>query len=305
MKTITILINILISYATFGQEMNTGNTQIMNEKYYINVEAENYHNFKHFNLELQIANSDLKLIYLSSEEFGYSELWKKGDVYAIGELSKKEEKGIPIKVWEARGESKVLTEGYYLNITKNGIEMILETKRKDYKDSYLKTPHEYLFQLNDEIRNPDNQILEIFNKSYSEFMQILDELKIEKGLNYEHYNEIINIVDDIEFPIHSIQTKREFLTRIGICLGHSLYQTNGWKWLMIPEHRYDYVGWTIVNPQNNFGVPVEQLFFQQNFKKVNIEFDQLIELIINNNFVETEKGKLLLHEPWLNYDEYK
>ena len=92
----------------------------------------------------------------------FSEIWTNGDTYAEGELTKKEEKGIPIKVWETRNSEKVLTDGYFLNITENGIEIILETKRKDYIDSYIKIPHEYLYQLKDEIKIPHYQVIDIF-----------------------------------------------------------------------------------------------------------------------------------------------
>ena len=93
--------------------MSGQKTEVINAKYYIDVEAENHHTFQHFNIELQISGNELIIIYLSSEEFGFSEIWAAGDIYAEGELSKKEEKGIPIKVWETRNNEKVLTDGYF------------------------------------------------------------------------------------------------------------------------------------------------------------------------------------------------
>lgn len=98
-----------MTFVSFGQVSEIKDFELKEGKYYIDVLKENYHSFKHFNLELSIVNDKINLTYLSSEEFGHSEFWEKGDIYAIGDLNKKEEKGIPLKVWETRrGEKNLL-----------------------------------------------------------------------------------------------------------------------------------------------------------------------------------------------------
>lgn len=192
-----------------------------------------------------------------------------------------------------------------MKLIENGFEIIMETKRKDYKDSFVNIPHEYLYTLGLNQNYAADQILEIFNKYEIEFKNITDCLEVYYSNNLEYYSELLRIADSIQFPIKTIQTKREFLTRAGIDFGQRLYKNKNWNWLMIAEHRGDYVGWTIVDPLSNFGIPIEQLFFVSSFKRMNIKFEELIKSIELNQFEEMENGFLQLYEPWMNYDIYK
>ncbi len=275
--------------------------ELKSGKYYLDPNFENYHSFKHFNLELIVKNDSLKLQYVSSEEFGYSKLWKKGDIYAEGILSDKDAEGIILKVWENRGDSKILTEGYFLRPKFEGFQLVLKTKQKDYIDHYSLKPHEFLLsqELATYQSNPEN------SESYhNEIQKSLLEFDIRRTGNWNEYFELLDRIENTDFPYKGIPTKREFLTKIGFSLGVRLNKEKNWEWAYIKKHRNDYLGWTIINPDKTIGIPIENYFFEKSFKYRDIKFSQLIQIINGEKEIEGDKNKLTLYEPWLNYEQY-
>ncbi len=271
-------------------------------KYYLDISQENYHSFQHFNLELRVSNDSFELIFLSSEEFGYSKLWNRGDVYAIGNLNHSNADGIDLEVWENRGDVKVLTKGYWFKPLADGFQIILKTKRKDYIDHYSTAPHQFWLDADSIVFLPDPP--EDLERYHLEIENSLNDFGILKTDDWTEYLSLLEQAQEIDFPYQNIPTHREFLTRMGFSLAYRLFQTGTWKWALIKEHRNAYLGWTIINPAKKIALPMEHYFFLKLYKFRAIKFNELMEVVNDDSVVIGHEKRIFLYEPWMNYEEY-
>lgn len=143
---------------------------------------------------------------------------------------------------------------------------------------------------------PSDSIPENSIQYLNEVKNLVRELNISKANELQEYAELFQRVDEIEFPRTTIPTKRELLSRIGFSVGQSLVESSNWSWKYIQWYNKEYIGWLAVSPNAEIGLAVEQYFFQADFYKKDIEFDEFIKRS-NEDFNEQVK-ELNLYEPW-------
>lgn len=143
---------------------------------------------------------------------------------------------------------------------------------------------------------PSDSIPENSIQYLNEVKNLLSELNISKENELQEYAELFQRVDEIEFPRTTIPTKRELLSRIGFSVGQSLVESSNWKWKYIQWYKNEYIGWLVVSPNAEIGLAVEQYFFQADFYKKDIEFDEFIKR--SNGKYNKRVNELYLYEPW-------
>lgn len=287
----------LLGYSCKSKKEMLNSTRITEGKYYIDVNRNKYSSAKHFNTDIRIQGNILNIYFLSRE--GDSGVWNKGDVWATGDINNKTEAGYPISVWESRGLEKELTEGYLFKPIKSGYTIEYVNTKKSNITYYTSTPNEYKIPIDSLslVQKPENVIL---------YAQQVNNLIRDRNIDSEdalisHF-ELFQSANEIKFPIDEIPVKRELLSRIGFSIGNELVENQEWSWHYVKWHRNDYVGWIVASPNKEIGLAVEQYFFQADFYKKRIDFENFIRLS-KENYTKTAK-ELTLYEPWMNYDEY-
>lgn len=136
-----------------------------------------------------------------------------------------------------------------------------------------------------------------YSTQYSnEIFEISNHLNIDEDDNLEIYNTLFKRRNEIKFPHKNIPTKREFLSRLGFAVGQTLVSNSNWSWKYLQIYNDEYIGWFVVSPNNELGLAVEQYFFQSDFYKKEINFDNFIKLT-KEEFRE-KAVQMNLYEPW-------
>lgn len=271
--------------------------------YNIDSSKENMHTFKHFKLDLKIEQDSIKLYFISSEEFGYSDNWKKGDLYAYTDKNESVKDTIKLNLYENRGQNKVLTE-YKILLKENGFQIITTGGKREYIDHYVKsTIDEHLSYDSINFRDVTQKELKQIDFEYQagiELIYWLSDLKKKSINNKDLFNGIIKSLDSInkgvELPIAEYNNYRDLTHVLGFTLGEILHKDYGWEWKFKEVHDNDYLGFVIVSPDKLTGLKVEHYFYDNVMYKRDIKLNEFIEKLTNN---KAEKANFSFYEPWL------
>lgn len=271
--------------------------------YNIDSSKENMHIFKHFKLDLKIENNSIKLYFVSSEEFGYSDNWKKGDLYAYTEKFDSINDTLKLNLYENRGENKVLTEYEILILDKSFQIISIGGKRKRI-DNYIKLDKtQNLSYESVKFRDVTKEELKKLDFEYQagiELIYWLSDLKKDSINNQDLFNGIIKSLDSInngvKLPIAEYNNYRDLTHVLGFTLGEILHKSYGWKWKFKEVYDNDYLGFVIVSPNNLIALKVEHYFYDNVMYKRDIKLNEFIEKLKNN---EVEANNFSFYEPWM------
>ena len=143
-----------------------------------------------------------------------------------------------------------------------------------------------------EIRIQDQAGIE-FIFWYYDMGDRLSEQKILKGMEVV----LDKLYNGLEFPIADYSGSREVATLLGFTLGEMLRNSFNWEWYYFEEFEDGVWGYTIVSPLKDFGICIENLFFQHVFYKKEILFKELSLLLVNGKYPKL-KAKFEAYEPW-------
>lgn len=269
--------------------------------YNIDSSKENMHIFKHFKLDLKIENNSIKLYFVSSQEFGYSDNWKKGDLYAYTEKFNSINDTLKLNLYENRGENKVLTK-YEMLISGKNFQIITTGGKR--KDNYIKLDKvQELSYESVKFRDVTTEELKKLDFEYQggiELIYWLSDLKKESIDNQDLFDGLIKSLDSInngiKLPIAEYNSYRDLTHVLGFTLGEILHKSYGWKWKFKEIYDNDYLGFVIVSPNNLIGLKVEHYFYDNIMYKRDIKLNEFIEKLKNK---EIETDSFSFYEPWL------
>jgi len=271
--------------------------------YNIDSSKENMHIFKHFKLDLKIEKGSIKLYFVSSEEFGYSKNWKKGDLYAYSEKFDSINDTLKLNLYENRGENKVLTE-YEILISDKSFQIISIGGKRKRVDNYIKLDNTRSLSYESiKFRDVTKEELKKLDFEYQagiELIYWLSDLKKDSINNQDLFNAITKSLDSInngvELPIAEYNNYRDLTHFLGFTLGGILHKSYGWKWKFKEVYDNDYLGFVIVSPNNLTGLKAEHYFYDNIMYKRDIKLNEFIEKLKNND-IETDNFSF--YEPWM------
>lgn len=303
MKIILIFTIFLNSYINSNNSTEQKEMSEIEGIYNIDSSKENMHIFKHFKLDLKIENNSIKLYFVSSEEFGYSDNWKKGDLYAYTEKFDSINDTLKLNLYENRGENKVLTE-YEILILDKSFQIISIGGKRKRVDNYIKLDKtQNLSYESVKFRDVTKEELKKLDFEYQagiELIYWLSDLKKDSINNQDLFNGIIKSLDSInngvKLPIAEYNNYRDLTHVLGFTLGEILHKSYGWKWKFKEVYDNDYLGFVIVSPNNLIALKVEHYFYDSVMYKRDIKLNEFIEKLKNN---EVEANNFSFYEPWM------
>lgn len=271
--------------------------------YNIDSSKENIHIFKHFKLDLRIENNTIKLYFVSSEEFVYSQNWKKGDLYAYTEKFDSINDTLKLNLYENRGKNKVLTE-YEILISDKSFQIISIGGKRKHIDNYIKLDKtQSLSYSSIKFRDVTEEELKKLDFEYQagiELIYWLSDLKKDSIDNKDLFDRIIRSLDSInngiKLPIAEYNNYRDLTLLLGFTLGEILHKNYGWKWKFKEAYDNDYLGFVIVSPNNLTALKAEHYFYDNVMYKRDIKLNEFIEKLKNND-IETDNFSF--YEPWM------
>ncbi|QCE43178.1 hypothetical protein [Psychroserpens sp. NJDZ02] len=105
----------------------------------------------------------------------------------------------------------------------------------------------------------------------------------------------------LDYPVAEYESDREVTTLMGFTLGQILHESFNWKWIYVNDSDLDFGGYTIVNPETNFGISIEDLFFKTIFYKKEIHFTELGALLLDHKAPKLDHSGFEIYQPW-KYD---
>jgi hypothetical protein len=291
-----------------SKPLNPGSeTKQITGLYNIDGARENMHTFKHFKINLEVENDSIKLIFKSSEQFGYSHLWKEGDVYAFTDNVNSITDTIPLKLYENRGDNKVLTD-YRLVMGENSFQIMAVGKGEIEADHFIKIDPNSKTTITFSSLNSRNATIEELKEIDSEYqagMELASWLaQLDTQLTTDDLvigiSKSLDSINGVKFPIAEYNNYRDLTQVLGYTFGEVLHKEFNWNWVYIESVKNEYVGWTIVSPGKQLGVKIEDLFYQYIMYSKDIKLLELYDQIKRNEIDGSKSDEFKFYEPWMN-----
>ena len=120
--------------------------------------------------------------------------------------------------------------------------------------------------------------------------------KLIKGINVV----LSKLKEGLDYPVSDYNSDREVTTLMGFTLGQMLHKSFNWKWVYFNDPSVDFSGYSIVSPDESFGICIEDLFFREIFYKNDVHFAALGALLIDNKFPKHDLTSFEIYQPWKN-----
>ena len=108
--------------------------------------------------------------------------------------------------------------------------------------------------------------------------------------------------EGLEFPIAEYNSAKDVTTLMGFTLGEMLKLSFNWKWYYFDELKKDIWGYTIVSPDEKFGICVRDIFYRAVIYEEEILFKNLSDLLIKGQYPTFDKDSFEIYNPW--YRDY-
>jgi len=106
--------------------------------------------------------------------------------------------------------------------------------------------------------------------------------------------------EGLNFPVAEYNSSRDVTTLMGFTLGQMLHKSFNWKWYYFDEFDKDIGGYTIVSPDETFGICIEDIFFKNVFYKKEIFFDDLGVFLLKAKLPKLDMSSFETYQPWNN-----